>query len=140
MQIESNTFEIQTIDANRRIKHDSTRKLLLKGHRMPLFSIPARAAVPIRTAHAQSSVRPCKVRPCKQSGRAVRNLLRHSLVGPPGPKISALRKFFKESKALTCWVSRLAVKPLRNVLQFSTPLGCARLVTRNQRHICVNSN
>ncbi len=56
MQIESNTFEIQTIDANRRIKHDSTRKLLPKGHRMPLFSIPARAAVPIRTAHAQNRV------------------------------------------------------------------------------------
>ena len=65
--------------------------------------------------------------------RAGRTSPRYSFVGPPGPKISALRNVFSASKALLCCVTSVSVKPLRNVVQFTTLLGCGRRLIKRQR-------
>ena len=65
--------------------------------------------------------------------RAGRNSPRYSFVGPPGPKISALRNDFSASKALLCWVTRVSVKPRRNVVQFSTLLRCGGRIIKMLR-------
>jgi len=65
--------------------------------------------------------------------RAGRYSPRYSFVGPPGPKISALRNDFSASKALLCWVTRVSVKPRRNVVQFSTLLRCGGRIIKMLR-------